>query len=265
MPFSFGGGRSSSTSEGFSSSLDVARSGSVAGGASTSRSRQEIAFEDVFARLFGGAEGAAAALDPSMLTEAANLLFAGGTDFLSRIGGDRGTAFLTERLSGDNQVLEDQIDLLGEDLGEFFAEQINPVITSEAIAGGQLGGGRQGVAQGQAAEAVGREFRRGATELRARDIDARDRVASILADQNLVGIQAGLAGLPGLAGIADFGFSAGIQPFERLAAILGGPTTLTSSDAEAADFSRAFSESFGTSTSRTRSSSRSKDFSIGFG
>ncbi len=44
-----------------------------------------------------------------------------------------------------------------------------PGITSEAVAGGALGGGRQGVAQGKAVESVGREFRRGSLEIRNAD------------------------------------------------------------------------------------------------
>lgn len=265
MPFGFGGGSSSSQSSGSSSSFDISQSESASGGFSRTGSDQRIAFEDIFARLFGGAESAAAGLDPSMLTEAANQLFGAGTDFLSRIGGDKGTAFLEDRLSADNEVLDEQIDLLGEDLGRFFREELNPAITSEAVGGGTLGGGRQGVAQGAASGAVTSEFRRGATALRAGDIAARDRAASILADQNLAGIQAGLSGLPALAGIADMGFSAALAPFERLSAILGDPTTLTSSFGNAADFARAFSSSFGTSQSQTQSTSRSRDFSIGFG
>lgn len=257
--FSFGASRSSTDS--VSSSHDEARAGSQSGGFGVSQSDQNIAFEDVFARLFGGAEGAASSLDPSMLTEAANSLFSGGTGFMDSIGGDAGTSFLNDRLSGENPVLQEQIDLMGEDLGKFFNEELLPGITSEAVGGGQLGGGRQGVAQGRAIDAVGEQFQRGASSLRSQDVAARDAAAGTLGEQNIQGIMAGLSGIPALAGVADMGFGAGLEPFERLAALMGGPTTLTSAGSRSGDFARSFSESFGDSNSNTRSRSSAFDFS----
>ena len=261
MPFGFGGSRSSSTSN--SQSTDQSTSRSFSGGASQSSSEQSVAFEDIFARLFGGAEGAAAGLDPSMLTNTANQLFSTGTGFMSQIGGDAGTAFLQDRLTGGNEVLQQQIDLLGEDVGQFFNEQLLPGITSDAVAGGQLGGGRQGVAQGRAIQEAGNQFTRGATALRAGDITARDAAAGTLAGNTVAGAQVGLQGLGGLAGIADMGFSAGLSPYERLAGILGGPTVLGSSQSTAADFARAMSDSYSQSTAS--STSRGRSFDIGFG
>ena len=260
MPFSFGGSRTTSNSQ--SSSIDLSRSSSVSGGASQSQSEQSIAFEDVFARLFGGAEGAAGGLDPSLLTGAANQLFSSGTGFLDNIGGDAGSRYLEGRISGDNPILQDQIDLLGEDLGNFFSEELNPAITSNAVGGGQLGGGRQGVAQGRAISQVSDSFTRGATALRAGDIAARDAAASGLAANAISGAQTAFAGIPALAGAADLGFSAGLAPYERLAGILGGPTVLGSSSSSAADWARAFSNSFGQSSASSTSSGRA--LSIGF-
>lgn len=260
MPFGFGGSSSSSNSS--SSSFDRSSSDSVSGGASVAGSDQRVAFEDVFARLFGGAEGAAAGLDPSMLTDAANQLFMGGTGFMSSIGADAGSDFLTDRLSGNNEVLQEQIDLLGEDLGQFFNEELLPGITSQAVSGGQLGGGRQGVAQGRAIEEVGNQFTRGATALRSNDIAARDAAAGTIAGNTISGASVGLGGIPSLLGAADAGFGAELAPFERLAGILGGPTTLGSSFSSSADFARAWSESFG--QSQATSNSRSRSLSLGF-
>jgi len=260
MPFGFGG--STSTSQSQSESFEQSQSRSGSGGASQSTSEQSIAFEDVFARLFGSAEGAAAGLDPSMLTEAANQLFSSGSGFMANIGGDRGTAYLENRLSSDNPVLQEQIDLLGEDLGRFFEEELNPAITSQAVGGGQLGGGRQGVAQGRAISEVSDRFTRGATALRAGDISARDAAAGTLAGNAISGAQVGLGGIPALAGAADLGFSAALAPSERLAAILGGPTVLGSSQSSAADWAAAWSNSFGRSSASSTSEGRS--FSLGF-
>lgn len=259
--------RSDSSSFGESSSDQGSTSGSIAGGTSTGRSgsstRQRIAFEDVFARLFGGAEGAAGGLDPSILFDTANELFNSGTGFLDSIGGDAGSGYLSDRLSSRNGVLEDQIGLLQEDIGRLFSEELLPGIESRAISGGALGGGRQGVAQGAAIDSAAAQFTRGATALRAGDIAARDAIAGGIADRSLAGSQLGLSALPTLAGIAELGFGAELAPYERLAAILGDKTVLGDSDSfgftDASDFARSFSDSFGRSRSRqgSRSSSRS--------
>lgn len=280
MPFGFGGsssssqssGQSSSSSQstGSSSSLTGSRSDSISRGESTGRAgssgftQQNVAFQDIFAQLFGGASGAAAGLDPSMLTQAANQLFSGGMDFLGNIGGDVGTDFLQNRLGSENTVLDDQIGLLQEDIGRLFSEELNPAITSEAVGAGALGGGRQGVAQGIAAGRAGDAFARGAAELRAGDISRRDAIAGGLADRSLAGAQIGLAGGQQLAGIAELGFGADLAPYERLAAILGDPTVLSQSQSEsfsfqdALDFARSFSDSFGVSQSADQSSSQSQ-------
>jgi len=253
--FGFSASKSSSSSS--SSSYEEAKSRSDSAGASQSTSQQSIAFEDIFARMFGGAEGAAAGLDPSMLTDAANQLFGSGMDFMGAIGGDAGSQYLEDRLSGDNPVLQEQIDLLKSDLGDLFNEELLPGITSQAVGGGQLGGGRQGVAQGAAMQEVGDQFTRGSVALRAGDIAARDAAAGTLAGNAISGAQTAFGGASSLMGIADRGFSAGMAPYERLSAILGPTTTLTSSQATAADWAAAWSESFGESSAKSKSSSSS--------
>lgn len=270
--FDFGASRSESQSSSSSRSEQGSLSGSISGGfsrsAGASRSGQRVAFEDVFANLYGGASAAAAGIDPSALTEQANLLFSGGINFLDDLEGGAGTEFLESRVAGESPVLQEQIDALGADIGEFFREEINPAITSEAVAGGVLGGGRQGVAQGAAAEAAAEEFSRGVTRLRASDIAARDAAARALGEQRISAAGTGLAALPALGGIADLGFGAELDPFTQLAAILGGPTTLTESEsaqfANAEDFARAFSSSFGRSRSQSQSSSTSTALKLGF-
>lgn len=289
-------GRSSSSSFSFGSSQS--RQGSISGGVSGGRSvagsedrassraqsGQQVAFEDVFARLFGGAEDVAANLDTSLLTQASNQLYSGGTEFLAGLGGDAGTDYLTQRLAGGDGVLQGQLDLLQSDIGELFREELLPGITSEAVGRGQLGGGRQGVAQGQAAEAAAEAFTQGATELRTRDQAQRDAIAGGVADRAISGAQIGLAGLPGLLQIAEGGMTAQTAPLQFLASILGDQTVLTESTSQsesqgqsfsnAMDFARQFAESFGFSSSqdvaRSRSQSRtdsvssSGSFGIGF-
>lgn len=281
-------GQSSSFSFGRSDSFDFSRAGgesvgtSRAGSTDSSRARstQRIAFEDVFARLFGDAERTAANLDTSVLTDASNQLFSGGMDVLGRLGGDAGSEYLNNRLQGNNQVLDAQLELLQSNVGDLFREELLPAITSEAVAGGALGGGRQGVAQGQAAEAASDAFQRGAVELRSRDQAQRDALAGGIADRSIQGAQIGLAGLPGLIDVAAQGLTAQMAPMEFLARILGNRDVLTESTSESSgesfssadDFARNFAEAFGFSTSRDRSGSRStthstsssKSFGIGF-
>lgn len=299
--FSFGGSKSRTKSSGQSSSINFSDAGSESGGFSAggsgsvsasssigqavggSTSDQRVAFEDVFARLFGGAEGAAAGLDPSMLTEVSNQLFSGGVGFMDQLTGGADTDFLESRISGDDGLLEEQISELGEDIGSFFREQILPGITSEAIAGGSLGGGRQGVAEGAAADTAGREFRRGSTALRTGDAANRTEAAGMLGRTRIDSAATGLSSLGQVAGIADIGFGAELEPFERLSALLGGPTVLGASSSSnvsssiarsdtesnafnnAEDFARSFSSSFGQSQASNKSSGRSNAVSFGSG
>jgi hypothetical protein len=202
-----------------------------------------------------------------MLTETANQLFSGGTEFLSQLSGGADTDFLQSRVSGDDGLLQEQISGLGEDIGAFFREQILPGIQDESIAGGSLGGARQGLAEGAAADTAGREFQRGSTALRSADAAQRTDAAGILGQSRIAGAQAGLGGLGGLAGIADFGFGADLEPFERLSALMGGPTVLGESSAfsTAEDFARAFSHSFGTSQSQATNESSSSSIAANVG
>lgn len=259
-------GRSQATSSSFgrSDSVQGATAGSVSGGASVSQaaSRDRIAFEDVFSRLFSSAEGSAAGLDPSLLTDASNQLFAGGTEFLEGIGGDAGTAFLTERLADRDTLEAEQIDQLQTDIGKLFQEELLPGITSEAVAGGQLGGGRQGVAQTGATEAAAEAFTRGSLDIRQQNQAQLDELAAGVASRNIQGAQVGLAGGDSLAALAELGFGADFRSIQMLAEVFGGPQTLTESLSSgiAEDFARSFSDSFGRSRSREGAESQSTSF-----
>lgn len=260
MSGSLGGGRSrssqSSESEGFSQSEQTSQS--------TSQSRQNIAFEDSFSQLYGNASDAAgrAALGAGNLTQAAQQLFTGGNQFLNSLGGDAGSAYLEDRLSANNPVLEAQISQLQEDTGRLFREELNPAITSRGVGGGTLGGGRQGVAQGLAADSAARVFAQGATALRAGDIASRDAVAQSVATNTLNAASTGLGALPSLLDVLERGNNAELSTYQRLGSILGGPTTLTESDSLAQSLSRAYGEQ--SSSSRGRSSAWNFDTSASF-
>lgn len=245
--FSFGKQKQSSQSTSLDVGYGVSGSESLSDSLSRARSGsgQQIAFEDIIRELYTGATGAAgkvSALVPG-LTEQANQLFTGGVNFL-------------DQLQRDPSLVDAQVDQLGEDLGRFMREDINPALVSRGVATGTLGGGRQGVAQGAAARALTEQFTRGATGLRVADQQASIAAAT-----------AGLGALPGLFDVAEGAFGAELMPYSALSSIIGAPTTLTSSfsesDAIAQAISRAFSEDFQYGTSQ--STSKGSGFNIGVG
>lgn len=227
MPFGIGGTRTSSSSS----------------------SSQSIFESDIFARLFGDASNIAGNINTSGLTEAANQLFSGGQDFLSDLqsisaGEDVSGEFLSSRISGEGGFVDENIAALGEDLGQFFSEELLPGITSQAVGGGQLGGGRQGVAQGKAIESVGREFRRGSLDIRNADLRERTAAASSLSASRTSAAEAGLVGAQQQFDLANAATLAPFSPFLTLAQILGDPTTLSESESQAEGKSLRFSADF---------------------
>jgi hypothetical protein len=236
--FNFGTSKTSSQS----SSLGYGYQGSesLSDSLARARSRETVAFEDQFRDLYGNASGAAAkvaALAPT-LQQQAGQLFSGGLSFLDTLQGEG--------------VVDEQISSLGADLGRFFQEQINPAITTRGVATGTLGGGRQGVAQAGAARAVADEYAQGVTNLRAADRTARNQAASTW-----------LAAIPGLFGVAQGAMGAELLPYQALGEILGGPTTLTSSDS--ASIAQAISRAFGEDFQTSQSTSKGKSLNFGFG
>lgn len=247
------GSRQGSNSYGYNSSTssDVTSSSALSASGGQSRTVQDVFGADFFQRLFGGASDAAnnALLQAPELTSAARQLFTGGTQFLQSLGGGAGTDYMTDRLSADNPVLQEQIDALREDTGRLFSEQLNPAITSRAVAGGTLGGGRQGVAQGMAIDSAARTFREGATALRAADTAQRDQVAAQVAQNSLSSAATGLGALPGMLDILERGNNAELGVYSSLAGILGGPQVLSQS--ESSDFARSTSQSLGEAFARS--------------
>jgi len=246
MSGSLGGGRSRSSQSSESSGY----SGSV----QTSGSTQDIFQSDIYSQLYGNASTAAggAAANAGQLRTAAQQLFTGGNQFLEQLGGDAGSAYLEDRLSANNPVLEQQISQLQQDTGRLFREELNPAITSRAVAGGTFGGGRQGVAQGLAAESAARVFTQGATALRAGDVASRDSIAQSVAQNSLASASTGLGALPSLLEVLERGNNAELGVYGGLSQILGGPTTLTTA--------QSLARSYGEQTSASRGSGRAWNF-----
>jgi hypothetical protein len=265
--------QSTSNSYGYSGSESVDASQSVSSGVSggSSSSGQEIAFEDLFKQLYGGATDAAGrvAMQAPQLQAAAQQLFTGGSQFMQSLTDNAGSNYMAERLNGSSPV-EDIIASMKTDAGNLFRDELNPAITSRAVAGGTFGGGRQGVAQGVAQARVADDFTRNAAALRYSDVQAKDAIAANVAGNSIAAANTGLGSLPGLLDLVERGQNAELAPYGSLSAILGGPTTLTSS--ESSDFSQttaqsianAFSRAFGEQTAESQSTSKSKGKSYGF-
>lgn len=255
-----------------SMSQDMSQSGSSSTSVGQSTSTQSLAFADLFQQLYGGAAGAAqgALGQVPMLAASAQQLFTGGMGFLDNLGQDAGTQYLTNRVSGANPVLDEQLAGLRTEMQTLFSEDLMPGITARSVAGGTLGGGRQGVAEGLASKAVLSEYAKGATALRAQDQAARDSAAATVAGNSLAAANTGLGALPGLLELSEATATRELGVYSSLASILGGPTTLTqsqsTSDAESTAFSlsEALSRAFGENRSTSQGTSKSKGSSWDF-
>lgn len=247
---SLGQSQSTSTSQSFSDALSqqLARSG----GQSTST--QNVWNADILQRLYGDALGAAGNVNTGLFQGQTADLFNSGASILDRLGVGAGEDYLASRLT-DTSARDAQLDTLQARMGTLFREELNPAITSRAVAGGQLGGGRQGVAQGLAIGKTQREFAAGAADILARDQASRDQAAAQLMAGRTAAAGVGLNALPGLAQVAQAGLNAPLSPYSTLASILGGPMALTTAQ------STNFSESTGTSTQTARSTAEAQSTS----
>ncbi len=236
--------QSESTQIGGSAASSFGRTGSGSSsssfGASTSQDR--VAFDELFASLYGGSAAAAGAIDTGAISGAAERLFSGGLDFLQQLQGNAGTDALAARI-GDTSARDAQLETLRTQLGDLFNEQLIPGITSEGVATGTLGGSRSAVAKAQAAKSVAGQFSTGAASIISEDQRQRDAAATSLAEFGLTGAEGGLNALGDLYGLAASGETAALTPYEILSQIMGGPTVLGSS--QATDVASALSSSFG--------------------
>ena len=180
-----------------------------------------------------------------------------GIDALTGIaqGTNPAAQALQAQATGQNPFLQQQIDQLGGDITRQFERGLQGV-RGEAVGGGQLGGGRQGVAEGLLGESAQRQFAQSSTALRNADLGRQLQASSGLLGfqgqaagqlgqlgqqqglqnqqsqlQGLLGQgQLGLGGLGALQGQFNLGFSpfqAEFSPLQSLAGIIGGPTVLS--------------------------------------
>lgn len=223
------------------SSFGRTGSESTSGSESRSSSTQRVAFEDIFSSLYGGASNAASLVKTGALTETANRLFSGGSDFLQSLteAGGAGAAELAGRVS-DTTARDANLEVLRSGLGDLFSEQFLPAITARGVETGTLGGAREGVQISQAAKEVAGRYATGAADIISSDQAQRDQAAQALAS---FGAQ-GLSLSPSLLNLGESGALGGLLPFEALSSIVGGPTVLGESSAE--QIARSLASSFGT-------------------
>lgn len=248
--FGIGGNSSSSKSSSEASSRDQSSSIGI--------STQDIAFEDLFAQLYGDAAGAAGKVAQNIptFTGQAAQLFSGGMDFLNNLqGGNEGTDYLAGRVTGDSGILDRQIGTLTDKLSRGFENEILPMIGQDAINAGGFGGSRQGVAEGIAAGRFGEELTSGITSLITADQAARDTAATTLAGDRIAAAQVGTSALDSVLGLAETGATADMIPSNILSQIIGTPTVLTNSVST--------SQSSGESKATSKSKSKSGGFSFG--
>lgn len=138
------------------------------------------------------------------------------------------------RLADPTSQIAAQQESLQAGLGQLFTEELNPALESNAIAAGGFGGGRQGVAQGQAVGQLGQAYTQGLGDIVARANAQAASAASLM--PQLAQAQAANALLPQ---------TAALDPLERLAGILGGPTVLAKSQGVGGGSREAFDVGFG--------------------
>lgn len=139
----------------------------------------------------------------------------------------------------NNQLVQDQIGNLGQSLGDFFQNQLNPAIMGNSVAAGGLGGGRQQVAQGQAAGEMGQAFQQGVTDIQA-NAYGQAQNAAMMQDQNRLQSVNQMSGVAGM--MNNLGMSSMQAPWlgmQNMAGLLGNPLALTDSYSQSTDTSRA--------------------------
>ncbi len=110
-----------------------------------------------------------------------------------------------------------QTDALSSGLGAMFQNEIMPSIQGAAIGAGGFGGGRQGVAEGVAAGKVADAFTQGVS-----DITGRANSQALMA----------MSQIPAFGQTYGAAATAALDPWSRLAQIIGNPQILNSSKSE---------------------------------
>ena len=209
---------------------------------------------------FGQQQGAVGGFQQALggLGQQAGQLGAAGANnpFLSQLQGQAG---------GNPALVAAQTGQLSDVLAQQFNEQLNPAISRQAQGFGQLGGGRQGVAQGLAIQGQQRALAAGNVGFQQADA-ARAQQAALGGGQLFgQGIQQGFQGLGAQAGFLGQGLQAQFQPGQQLAQLIGGPTVLSQQQAFDQSSQFGFDVNRSSQFAQSTSSGRSSGINFGFG
>lgn len=160
-------------------------------------------------------------------------------------------AQMMQQAQGNPDLVAAQTQQLSGDLAQQFNEQINPAIGRTAAGLGQLGGGRQGVAQGAAIQGQQRALAQGALGFQQADVMRQLGAGQAGGQMFGAGIGQAMQGLGQQAGFMGQGFMAQFQPLQQLAALFGDPTVLSKQQAQ--------------NQSQSSGQSSSSSFNLGFG
>jgi hypothetical protein len=149
----------------------------------------------------------------------------GGAGPYAQAGTNPAIANLMQRSQAGNPYIEQQVAGLGQDLGNFYRQQLLPGIASQAGLAGQPGGTRQGIASGLAGQGIAQQFASQAANLRGGAYALGNQAA--LGAGNLA--QASVANLPNLYNLGMAPFMAQWLPLQQYAGLIGDPTLVSRS------------------------------------
>lgn len=138
----------------------------------------------------------------------------------------QGNSPLAQFANPNNQLVSQQLGMLGQSLGDMFTNTIAPTMGSAANMAGGLGASRHQLGLGQAAGDIGKAFMSGGVDLASNAYNTAANSANALT-QSMMGAGSAIPGMS--ADIFNLGMSpmnAAWSPFQNLAGILGGPTVL---------------------------------------
>ncbi len=143
-----------------------------------------------------------------------------------------GMQFMADRFSQANPFLEQSIADYGQDIARNMAENILPEIRSGGVATGQLGGSRDYIAQGMAAQEAQRTFARGAQSMRMNDLGARTAAAQQFTGSQLAATAGMFQGAPMVSNLGMMPYNAAWMPALQLSNVYGRPTVLSRSESD---------------------------------
>jgi len=156
---------------------------------------------------------------------------------------------LQGQAGGNPDLVAAQTGQLSDVLGQQFLEQINPAISRGAQGVGQLGGGRQGVAQGLAIQGQQRALAQGNVQFQQADAARSQQAAQAGGSLFGQGTQAGLAALPGLQGLLAMPQQQQLMSLLGLGQAIGDPNVLSQQTAQ----------------NQAQSTGQSSSFNVGLG